>query len=157
MTTILTTIWLSDSLREGEHLCFLTFLSPQEKFRFWIAHDRVLPVLSHSPYSSPLNVRLLLSSPLGAKISQCLSQEKTEIMSWPEAHSCLQSLPRRTFPTITLVASLFLSPPLWYRHSPLLSSPRRNWGSLDGLDLISFSANLQEFLAVARNALPGLW
>lgn len=143
------TIWLSGSLREGEHLCFLTFLLLQEKFHFWIVHDRVLPVFSHSSYSSPLHIRLLLSSPLGAKIPQYLSQEKAEIMAWPEAHSCL----------------LFPSPLHWLPSSPshccitILSCcplPEGSGGGPDGWNLISFSANLQEILAVARHALPAL-
>lgn len=147
MTTILTTIWLSDSLREGEHLCFLTFSSPQEKFHFWIVHDRVLPVLSHSLSSSPLNIRLLLSGPLGAKIPQHLTQEKTEIMGWPEAHSCLQPPPSRTFPyhctgclplPLSSTVVSMLSPAVlcqkevgesgWIEPHLLFSKPARNLG-----------------------------
>lgn len=122
VTIILTTIWWSDLLRKREHLCFLTFLLPQEKLHFWIVHDRVTisvePVLAHSPVSSPLNIRLLLSGPLGAKISQHSAQEESEITGRPVAYSLLQSLPRRTLPchctcclTVPLSSTVVYIPP----------------------------------------------
>ena len=149
VTIILITIWWSDLLREGEHLCFLTFLSLQEKLHFWIVHDRVTisvePVLAHSPSSSPLNIRLLLSGPLGAKISQHPAQEESEITGRPVAHSLLQSLPRRTLPchctcclplplsstVVSILSPAVLSQkevrePGWLEPHLLLSKPARN-------------------------------
>jgi len=157
VTTILTTIWWSELLRKGEHLCFLTFLSPQEKLHFWIVHDRVTisvePVLAHRPSSSCLNMRLLVSGPLGANIFQHSAQEEitSQVVQWL---ICSYS-PCPGGICLALIAFLFLSPPLLCQHSFLLASPRRRWGSLDGLNLISSSASLQEIFAVVRDGLPG--
>lgn len=149
VTIILTTIWWSNLLRKREHLCFLTFLLPQEKLHFWIVHDRVTisvePVLAHSPASSPLNIRPLLSGPLGAKISQHSAQEESEITGRPVAHSLLQGLPRRTLPchctcclTVPLSSTVVSTlPPAilfqkevresgWLELHHLLSKPARN-------------------------------
>lgn len=105
VTAILTTIWWSELLRKGERFCFLTFLSHQEKLHFWIVHDRVTisaePVLAHSPSSSSLNMRLLLSGPLGVNISQHPAQEERRVTGRPVAHSLLQCLPRRSLPCPT--------------------------------------------------------
>lgn len=88
--------------QEGRTPLFSHLFSPQEKLHFWIVHDRVTvsvePVFVHSPSSSPLNMRLLLSGPVSANISQHPAQEERQITGRPVAHSLLQSLPRRSLP-----------------------------------------------------------
>lgn len=157
VTIILTTIWWSELLRKGELFCFLTFLLPQENLHFRIVHDRVTisvePVLAHSPSSSSLHIRPLLSGPLGLRFlnTPLRRRARSQVGQWlvPSCSPCLGGLCL----AIALVAFLFLSPPLLYQHSLLLSSPR----SLDGSNLISSSASLQEIFTGARDALPGLW
>lgn len=160
VTRILTAIWWSELLRKGEHLCFLTFLSHQEKLHFWIVHDRVTisvePVLAHSPSSSPLNMRLLLSGPLGANISQHPAQEESQITGRPVAHSLLQFLSRRSLPchcthclplplSSTVVSTLFpavlsqkeVRESEWPERHLLLSKPARNLRCGQGYSLRS--------------------
>lgn len=152
-TVIVTTIWWSDLLWKGQHLCFLTCLSPQKELHFWTVHGRV--TISAEPVLT-FNTRLLLAGPLGAKISPDPAQEESEITGRTAARSSLQSSLRRSLPSLcAFCLPLFLCPPLSQQQSLLLSSPKRRLGSLGGPNLI-FSANLQEIFALARDVLPDL-
>lgn len=146
-TVIVTTIWWSDLLWKGQHLCFLTCLLPQKELHFWTVHGRV--TISAEPVLT-FNTRLLLAGPLGAKISQDPAQEESEITGRTAAHSSLQSSLRRSLPSLcafclplplpsTVTAAIspaFLSQekigePGWPK-SHLLSKPPRNLCSGQG-------------------------
>lgn len=111
-TVIVTTIWWSDLLWKGQHLCFLTCLSPQKELHFWTVHGRV--TISAEPVLT-FNTRLLLAGPLGAKISPDPAQEESEITGRTAAHSSLQSSLRRSLPYLCALSC-----------SPL---PGEGWGA----------------------------